>query len=255
VSHLLEQVSLLAGPKRGMPWLDSYDRIVANSGYGASWVTRLWNRRCEVLVPAVKQRTAAEKAPVIISVGRFFAAERGHSKKQLEMVRAFAELSPLHPQWELHLVGGCAPQDEPYLDMVRREAEGLPVVFHIAASGEELDDLYARASIYWHATGLGEDLDQDPERAEHFGITTVEAMSAGAVPIVIRAGGQLEIVREGIDGFLFADTDGLVARTGQIIDDPELRERLAAAASERALIFGREAFERRLRAMVVEVLR
>jgi glycosyltransferase involved in cell wall biosynthesis len=255
LSRLLEQVSLLAGPKRGMPWLDSYDRIVANSGYGASWVTRLWNRRCEVLVPAVKQRSSAEKAPMIVSVGRFFAAERGHSKKQLEMVRAFAELSPLHPQWELHLVGGCAPQDEPYLDMVRREAEGLPVVFHIAASGEELDELYGRASIYWHATGLGEDLDQDPERAEHFGITTVEAMSAGAVPVVIRAGGQLEIVREGIDGFLFADTDGLIARTDQIINDPELRERLAAAATERALIFGREAFERRLRSMVLDVLR
>ncbi|MSW44734.1 MAG: glycosyltransferase [Actinobacteria bacterium] len=255
LTRLLEPVSLLAGPKRGLPWLDTYDRIVANSGYGASWVTRLWNRRCEVLVPAITQRHSAGKAPIIVSVGRFFAAERGHSKKQLEMVRAFARLSPMHPEWELHLVGGCAPQDEPYLNMVRRAAEGLPVVFHIAASGEELDELYGRASIYWHATGLGENLDEDPERAEHFGITTVEAMSAGAVPIVIRAGGQLEIVREGIDGFFFADSDGLVSRTRQVIDDPNLRERLSAAAAERALIFGREAFERRLRAMVLDVLR
>lgn len=255
LSRLLEPVSLLAGPRRGMPWLDTYDRIVANSGYGASWVTRLWNRRCEVLVPAVTQRHAGDKAPIILSVGRFFAAERGHSKKQLELVRAFARLSPAFPDWELHLVGGCAPQDAPYLDLVRRAAEGLPVVFHIAATGEELDELYGRASIYWHATGLGEDLDQDPERAEHFGITTVEAMSAGAVPIVIRAGGQLEIVREGIDGYLFSDAESLVSRTRQVIEDPAQRSRLALAATERATVFSRAAFERRLRTMVADVLR
>ena len=255
LARLFESVSLLAGPQRGLPWLDSYDRIVANSGFGAQWVKRLWNRRCEVLVPAVTQRTGGEKRPIILSVGRFFAPERGHSKKQLEMVEAFARLSPQFPGWELHLVGGCTEQDQPYLDAVRRAAEGLPVVLHIGASGAELDELYAHASIYWHATGLGEDLDADPERAEHFGITTVEAMSAGAVPIVMRAGGQLEIVREGIDGFFFTEPGGLLARTVQVIEDDALRARLSAASIERATVFGREAFERRLRAMVTEVLR
>lgn len=254
-ARLFESVSLLAGPVRGLPWLDSYDRIVANSGYGAQWVKRLWNRRCEVLVPAVTPRMSGEKRPIILSVGRFFAPERGHSKKQLEMVEAFARLSPEYPDWELHLVGGCAEQDQPYLDSVRRAAEGLPVVVHVGASGEELDGLYAQASIYWHATGLGEDLDADPERAEHFGITTVEAMSAGAVPIVMRAGGQLEIVREGIDGFFFSGVDGLLTRTRQVIEDRALRERLRTSSVERAVVFGPEAFERRLRAMVAEVLR
>jgi glycosyltransferase involved in cell wall biosynthesis len=255
MARLLESVSLLAGPARGLPWLDSYDRIVANSGYGAQWVKRLWNRRCEVLVPAVNQRIGGDKRPVIMSVGRFFASERGHSKKQLEMVEAFARLSPLHPDWELHLVGGCAVQDLPYLDAVRRAAESLPVVVHVGATGEELDALYASASIYWHATGLGEDLDIDPERAEHFGITTVEAMSAGAVPIVMRAGGQLEIVREGIDGYFFTDIDGLLARTTQVIEDATLRDRLALSSIDRAALFGRDAFQRRLRALVDEVLR
>lgn len=255
ISRLFEMVSLLGAPRRGFPWLDSYDRIVANSGYGATWVQRLWNRRCEVLVPAVSQRTGGEKRPIILSVGRFFAPERGHSKKQLEMVEAFAQLSAQFPDWELHLVGGCAEQDQPYLDAVRRAAAGLPVVFHIGATGEELDALYSAASIYWHATGLGEDLDADPERAEHFGITTVEAMSAGAVPIVMRAGGQLEIVREGIDGYFFTDAEGLLARTRQVIEDDDLRLRLGESSVERAKIFDRDSFARRLRTMVDEVLR
>lgn len=255
LARLLETVSLLGAPRRGFPWLDSYDRIVANSGYGAMWVKRRWNRRCEVLVPAVTQRVGGEKRPIILSVGRFFAADRGHSKKQLEMVEAFARISPQFPDWELHLVGGCSEQDQPYLDRVRRAAVGLPVVFHIGASGEELDDLYAHASIYWHATGLGEDLDTDPERAEHFGITTVEAMSAGAVPIVMRAGGQLEIVREGIDGYFFTDPEGLLARTRQVLEDESLRRRLGESSVQRAKVFDRDSFELRLRAMVDEVLR
>jgi glycosyltransferase involved in cell wall biosynthesis len=252
---LLEAVSLLVGPRRGMPWLDSYDRIVANSGYSVHWIAKMWRRRCEVLAPPVLQRRPMAKDPIIVSVGRFFAPERGHSKKQLEMVQAFARLSPDHPEWELHLVGGCSDQDAPYLDAVRRAAEGLPVVFHIDASGEELADLYGRASVFWHATGLGEDLEVDPERAEHFGITTVEAMSAGAVPIVMRAGGQLEIVREGIDGYFFSDIDGLIARTRQVIGDTALRDRLGASSSERARVFGRDEFERRLRSLVADILR
>ena len=255
LTQLFEWVSLLAGPRRGLPWLDSYDRLVANSSYGASWVTRLWNRRCEVLVPAVRPRAAGDKRQVILSVGRFFAPERGHSKKQLEMVTAFGRLVADHPGWELHLAGGCAEQDLEYLERVTRAAEGLPVHLHVGASGEELDQLYAEASIYWHATGLGEDLDLDPERAEHFGITTVEAMSAGAVPIVMRAGGQLEIVREGIDGYFFTDIDALLARTALVIDDETLRGRLSASSQERSQVFGPEEFATRLRSMVAEVLR
>ena len=78
-------------------------------------------------------------------------------------------------------------------------------MLHVDSSGAELDALYRGAAVYWHATGLDEDIDDDPVRAEHFGITTVEAMSAGAVPVVIAAGGQPEIVRDGVDGFLFGD--------------------------------------------------
>jgi len=40
---------------------------------------------------------------------------------------------------------------------------------------------------------------------EHFGITTVEAMAAGCVPLVYDSGGQAEIVSSGYNGYrLFA---------------------------------------------------
>ena len=124
------------------------------------------------------------------------------------------------------------------------------MVLHVDASGAEVDRLYREASIYWHATGLGEDLDADPVRAEHFGITTVEAMSAGAVPVVIAAGGQTEIVRDGVEGSTFTDLDGLVRATRALVDDPALREQRSAAAVDRAQQYGLERFGERLDAFV-----
>jgi glycosyltransferase involved in cell wall biosynthesis len=188
-------------------------------------------------------------------VGRFFLPGTGHNKKQLEMVGAFRRLveSGGAGGWEFHLVGGCSPEHRPYLDEIRAAAAGLPVVVHADAPGAELRALYARASIFWHAAGLGEDPDRHPDRFEHFGITTVEAMSAGAVPVVIDAAGQVEIVEQGASGYRFAGVDGLVSHTRHLIADPEWRATLGAAARHRAESFGWDAFVPRVRAVVDEL--
>ena len=231
-------------------WLDTYDSIISNSAFTAQWVAELWNRSSLVIEPPVTMRTSGPKEPMILSVGRFFGEDRGHSKKQLEMVRAFGRLGAVARGWTLHLVGGCSPDDSEYLESVRHASAGLDVVFHVDAPGVELDDLYSRASVYWHATGLGDEVATHPERAEHFGITTVEAMSAGAVPIVFAAGGQPEIVRDGVDGFVFDAVEGLLEHTRTVLADDALRARLSASASERARRFGTERFAERFRSLV-----
>ena len=124
------------------------------------------------------------------------------------------------------------------------------MVLHPDASGAELRDLYGRASIFWHAAGLGEDPERHPDRYEHFGITTVEAMSAGAVPVVIDAAGQVEIVEQGASGYRFAGLDGLVTHTERLIADPAWRATLSAAAERRARDFGWDAFVAAVRAEV-----
>jgi glycosyltransferase involved in cell wall biosynthesis len=206
-----------------------------------------------VLEPPVSLRAPGPKAPVIASVGRFFAPGRGHAKKQLELVRAFREVDGRVPGWELHLLGGCSPEDRGYLDEVRAAVEGLPVFLHVDASGPELADLYARASLYWQATGLGEDLEADPVRAEHFGIAVVEAMSAGAVPIVLDEGGPVEIVRPGLDGAWFRDERALVETTVALIGDADRRQRMSRSAIERAAAYGRDRFAGRLCELVADV--
>jgi glycosyltransferase involved in cell wall biosynthesis len=247
----------IAAERRGLDWLDTYQLIVANSEFTREWIKRWWRLDTGILHPPVTLQPALPKAPMILNVGRFFAAEHGHSKKQLELVRAFRALVARGrvDGWELHLVGGCSTADQPYLDKVRTEAEGLPVVFHVDASGAELRELYGRAAIYWHATGLGESEEDDPGRFEHFGITTVEAMSAGAVPVVIAKAGQLEVVAHEVSGFHFDSLAQLERRTEQLVADAERREQMSAAAMARAEQFGAAAFGRRLHDLVANTCR
>lgn len=252
---LRERYPSLAGQLPGLEWVHSYDKIVSNSEYTKAWVEKWWGIDTDVLNPPVTLQTRQPKEKIILNVGRFFAPEHGHCKKQLDMVRAMRALQwrGRSDGWVLHLVGGVSKADRPYLEKVQREAADLPVELHIGATGAEVRDLYGRASIYWHATGLGEDPETQPDRFEHFGITTAEAMSAGAVPIVIRAAGQKEVVEHGVSGLNWEPLVQLVCFTEDLILDDARREEMSHAAETRAQRYGMPAFSKRLEGIVASI--
>jgi glycosyltransferase involved in cell wall biosynthesis len=232
-------------------FLDHYERVLANSEYTRGWIRRLWGVDADVLFPPIRVQDLrpGPKQRRILTVGRFIARRVGHSKKQLELVEAFGRMVRRGGMdgWELHVVGGCEPSMRPYLAEVERAAEGLPVQVHANARRPLVEELFATSSIFWVATGLGEDDEKAPWLFEHFGITTVEAMAAGCVPVVIDKAGQREIVRHGIDGYRWTTLGELEALSRRLAGDDELRERLAAAAVERAGAFSEEAFVARWR--------
>ena len=113
-----------------------------------------------------------------------------------------------------------------------------------------VEQAMSTASIFWSATGYGEDEERAPWAHEHFGMTTAEAMAGGCVPVVIDKAGQREIVRDGEHGFRWSSPDELAERTLRVAKDPELRGRLAASAVRRAQEYSDEAFARRWREVV-----
>lgn len=243
---------LSVAPPVSTNWVESYGTVVSNSEFTRDWVQRWWKADSKVLYPPVSMHERRDKEPVILNVGRFFAPEHGHSKKQLELVKAFRYLCDKRAVkgWTLHLAGGGSKVGNSYIEQVRRTAEGYPVELHVNATGEELADLYGKASIYWHASGFREDVDKHPDRLEHFGITTAEAMSAGAVPVVIGLAGQLETVRHGVNGYHFQKLKELCELTEALIRDDARREEMSRAAEQRARDFSIAAFEARLRRIV-----
>ncbi|MDP2290885.1 MAG: glycosyltransferase family 4 protein [Actinomycetota bacterium] len=235
-------------------FLRSYQRVVALSDYTRGWTRTWWGRGDAVVSPPVVMREPGEKTNLILSVGRFFDERSGHSKRQLELVRAFRTLIDGGlTGWRLVLIGGCSPADREYAMAVRREAQGLPVEVRLSAPGAVLDAHVGAASIYWHAAGFGSDLALHPDRAEHFGIAPIEAMSAGAVPVVFGAGGPAEVVQHDVNGLHFHTIDELVQHTLRLVSDVELRARLSAAAVQRAHEYDRAHFEMSVRQLVADL--
>ncbi len=235
--------------------LESWDVRVCPSSFVQEWVRRRWATDCEILHPPAEIALcrALSKEQLILTAGRFYAT--GPTKKHAVMVRAFRELcdTGLHG-WKLLVAGGTHPRPDhqQYLEEVRALAEGYPVEVVTDLSFQEILPLYGRAAIYWHATGAGEDETARPELFEQFGMTIVEAMASGAVPVVIGGGGVRDIVRSGTDGFLWQTPDELKSRTLELIRDTQLRASLSQNAIARAKEFSREAFEARVDRIIFE---
>jgi glycosyltransferase involved in cell wall biosynthesis len=234
--------------------LRSYDTILCYSDFVREHIAaRLGIDDAVVVSPPVDVARAEPRAKdrSIIAVGRFFPAADANNKKHGVLIDAFARLQDRAEGWHLHLAGGCHddPGSQAYLEELRQQAAGLPVTFHPNAEPAALADLYGRAALFWHAAGHGE---SRPERLEHFGITTVEAMAYGCVPVVPALGGQLEIVQDRRNGRLFATVDELVAATLELIADPAGAEALRSAAVADAQRFTKERFRERIRQQVLQ---
>jgi glycosyltransferase involved in cell wall biosynthesis len=225
------------------------NKIVVNSKFTQKVISKtLPNLKSRVLYPPVDvdHFTPDNKTNTILNVGRFVSPS--HPKRQDVLIDAFAQLTKEHPKetadWKLILAGGHRG-DEHELNLLRQQAEGLRVEIVVNPDSQTLKKLYGAASIYWHAAGYGIDEKQEPEKVEHFGITTVEAMAAGAVPIVINKGGQKEIVADD-SGFVFSDIDQLVALTNKLVVNLDKRNLMAKMAVIRAKAFSLDMFQQKL---------
>jgi glycosyltransferase involved in cell wall biosynthesis len=214
----------------------SYQVKTTLSAFAQEWAWRLWHTRTDVLYPPTELLAPGEtRQPLIASVGRFTVT--GTSKHQLELVRLFRdEVGPRASTWRLACLGGQedSADGQRYLAQVRASAQGAPIEIRADATRSQLSDTLSRAKIFWHAAGLTVDEQEHPEWCEHFGIATVEAMAAGCVPVVIGKGGQTEVVRHGIDGFVCQSLDEMARWTKTLIDDEARLAAMSASARTRA---------------------
>lgn len=229
------------------------DLILSNSAYTKEWIGKIYGQGIEtdVLYPPVdvNEFYSKDKNDQIISVGRFFVGD--HNKKQLELIKAFKRLYDNHPEarsYTFHLCGGTHKEERnvKYVELCRKVCQGYPIMIHTDIKYDQLKELYAGSKIFWHGAGLHEDEQKTPDKFEHFGITTVESMASGCVPIVIGIAGQLEIVQNNVDGFHWKTEEELINRTLKVMRSETLRSRLSAASMERAKNFDQQKFRERL---------
>lgn len=185
----------------GNQFLLSYAQFWSNSVFTADHVREIWDLDSEVVYPPVLEQLRKDETRnpyQIISVGRFMSTKQGHCKNQHQLIRAFKELCQTTDKpWELHLCGGVDSNNDDYFRKVMKKSEDskLNIHLHPNVAKDVLAALTASSSYYWHATGLGVSSNK-PHKLEHFGITVVEAMKGGMIPIVHDSAGPAEILKD-----------------------------------------------------------
>ena len=150
-------------------------------------------------------------------------------------------------EYRLVLAGGNRGGDET-LDSLKQRVGNLPVEIMPNPDFIKLKDLYSRARFFWHAAGYGIDEMREPEKVEHFGMTTVEAMSAGCVPIVISKGGQKEIITPD-SGFL-VDTPGEISKTTLSLIQKKNFDKYSKNAIERSEVYSINNFSKNIEKII-----
>ena len=244
ILHIQSPIKNIGGIKNKIK-LSSWKLIIYNSKFTKDLVEKSWGRPGKVIYPSVSVTEISayskplKKKKQILSVGRFYGYLK--DKKHEFMINAFKKLVDENnlKDWSLHLVGGAGEGDNKYIDELKNKTKGLKIFIHPNLPFDDLKKMYGESVIYWHAMGFGE---VDPTKMEHFGITTVEAMAGGVVPVVIGKGGQTEIVEHGQSGFLWENAGELLKYTMDLIDDGKLLGKVSREAVKRSKIFSKERF-------------
>lgn len=220
------------------------NKVIVNSNFTKKYIDAEFGIESTVLYPPVDTASFKPKRKdnIILYVGRF--SQLTQSKHQDILVNAFSRLVKKgFADWKLVLAGGVEVGVGDQLISLKEMAKGMQVEIFESPNFKTIKDLYGVSKIFWSGSGYGVDVKYNPERVEHFGITIVEAMSAGCVPVVVNSGGHTEIIENGVDGILFEKVSELVESTAKLISDKKRMLDMSKKAVEKSKIFDTSEFK------------
>ena len=219
--------------------------LLTNSNFSAGLVNDAYSVNARVLFPPVniKRFFASNKEDLVVTIGRF------DPKKRHELlIEAFRGIKP---NVRCSIIGGVtrdfAVQSRAYLARLRKMIieYGLSdrIELKVNCKFDELVKTLSKAKIYVHCCDN-----------EQFGISIVESMAAGCVPVVHRSGGAYyDILDHDEYGFSFGTVDELREKINLIIEKSWLFTAYKRKAIQRAGIFSEQVFKARFIDLVKSV--
>jgi len=193
--------------------------VLAISNFSKDLLDREWRRPSVLVYPACNMVAQRSKRDLVITAARATPEKRldlfwkiARSRPDLEFLMLLTR-DPYTVEYSIRLTKNCPSNGKIVFDPPKKE-------YH---------QFLGEAKAYLHLM-----------HGEHFGITVVEAMSAGCVPIVHDSGGPKEIV-EAQSGFRWHSEEEIPTMI-----DTAMKEAPSAAAAERARFFSRANFDERL---------
>ncbi|MGB9827086.1 MAG: glycosyltransferase [Thermosphaera sp.] len=260
VSYINYPAVLPPRDKAGLQW-DAYNglvnlvakrlskhtgRVIANSTWTACMVYKAYNVVPDIIYPPVdveyfrEVSGNAEREKLVVTVSRIVY------EKNLDKI--LVEVAKQLPDYEFVIAGttteGSASVFEK-LKALRDELKLTNVEFKPDIPRYELRELLGRAMFYLH-----------PPFPEHFGISVVEAMSAGAIPIVYKDGGAWYDVVSKVSSMLgYSSISEVPSIIKSIEDDKELYSKLKEKGIENSIIFSYDNFRKSIVDKVNYILR
>jgi glycosyltransferase involved in cell wall biosynthesis len=156
---------------------------------------------------------------LLVAIGNLYAV-KGYSV----LVRALGQLRRERPQLAWHCaIAGRGAEERALLELAAEE--GISDQFHLLGYRSDVADVLAAADVFVM-----------PSHSEGLPLALLEAMLAGRAIVATDVGGVPEAVRDGREALLVppAEHGPLALALQGLLDDPDLRERLAASARRRA---------------------
>lgn len=198
--------------------INRINMILAISEYSKSQFDRAWKVPTRLIYPACNMIRPSEKNNDIV-----VTAARSVPEKRIEL---FWDAARQSPEYEFLLLLTQDPRFVEYSASLQKSAPPNGRVI-LNPDKELYQKMLSKSLVYLHLM-----------KGEHFGITVVEAMSAGCIPIVHNSGGPKEIV--GDTGFVWSSAEDIPSLLKAAVSSFAT---LSGRASERARTFSREKFD------------
>ncbi len=221
--------------------------LLTNSKFMQKIIRSALHRESIVVYPPVDVETFASSCYKKRKKSNTVAVVASYTpKRHLEQVPLIAK----HVKSaKLFVMGKAGEYSLPILEKLREQINGLQIEDKITLMKnvpfDQFLEVLSEAKVYLHVM---------PH--DHFGISVVEAMASGCVPIVHRSGGPwTDILEEeqGLYGFSYSTPAEAAAYIDSLVADEDLRSKIASRASSRARRFDRAVFMNRIVEVVEKV--
>ena len=224
------------------------EKVIVNSNFTKKVIDKEYGIDSLVIYPPVDTFCIKRKRKedIILYVGRF--SDLIQNKRQDLLINSFKKLikDEKFRSWKLILAGGVEVGADQYVSILEKQSLEYPIEIIKSPSFSQLQNLYGTAKIFWSAAGKGENESVNPQKFEHFGITLVEAMAGGCIPVVFAGGGYLEIINSGVDGYLWQEKDDLIKITKSLLLEKKKMIEISNNAIEKSKNFSQEVFENKV---------
>ena len=217
--------------------------LLTNSTFTQDIVRKHLKRDSLVVHPPVDVEKFRRKRKGVCGENTVVAVSRLRLGKNLELIPRIAKLVK---NGEFRILGLADQASQDAIASLTKTIESLGVKNRVKllinVSFQKLVDVLASAKVFLHT-----------QRMEAFGMSVVEAMAVGCVPVVPGDGGPWFDVldeKQGKFGFSYGNLGEAAHVIEALLRDEDLRMKVSSRASKRANVFDSSVFERKILGVV-----